>query len=52
MFNENMIYGIHIGEHGFSEESVVDEIKERVLKPGYNFVTIRTRAPAKAVSQA
>ena len=44
MFNENMIYGIHIGEHGFSEESVVDEIKERVLKPGYNFVTIRTRA--------
>lgn len=44
MFNENMLYGIHIGEHGFDENTVIKEINERVIKPGYNFVTIRTRA--------
>lgn len=41
---ENMLYGVHIGEHGFDPEGVIDEINERVIKPGYNFVTIRTRA--------
>lgn len=41
---ENMICGIHVGEHGFDPDAVIDEIRERVIKPGYNFVTIRTRA--------
>ena len=41
---ENMLYGVHIGEHGFDPEGVINEINERVIKPGYNFVTIRTRA--------
>ena len=41
---ENMICGIHIGEHGFDADRVIEEINERVIKPGYNFVTIRTRA--------
>ena len=41
---ENMLYGIHIGEHGFDAEGVIDEIRTRVIEPGYNFVTIRTRA--------
>lgn len=41
---ENMLCGVHIGEHSFDPEKVIDEINERVIKPGYNFVTIRTRA--------
>ena len=39
-----MLYGVHIGEHSFSADAVIREIEERVIKPGYNFVTIRTRA--------
>ena len=41
---ENMICGVHIGEHGFDADGVIAELKERVVDPGYNFVTIRTRA--------
>ena len=41
---KDMIYGVHIGEHGFDPDGVIEEINERVIKPGYNFVTIRTRA--------
>lgn len=41
--NKDMIYyGIHIGEHGFVPEKVKEEIYERCIKPGFNFVTIRT----------
>lgn len=39
-----MLYGVHIGEHGFDVDNIIEEIRERVIKPGYNFVTIRTRA--------
>ena len=45
-FNGNILCGVHIGEHGFSADGVIEEIKERVIKPGYNFVTIRTKARA------
>lgn len=41
---ENMLCGVHIGEHGFSAEAVLDELRTRVVEPGYNFVTIRTNA--------
>ena len=41
---ENMLYGVHIGEHGFEPASVIEELKARVVDHGYNFVTIRTRA--------
>ncbi|MBR4888494.1 MAG: hypothetical protein IKU17_05060 [Clostridia bacterium] len=34
-------FGIHIGEHSFDVEHVREELYERVIKPGYNFVTIR-----------
>jgi len=44
MINQNMLYGVHIGEHGFDPDGIIEEINERVIKPGYNFVTIRTRA--------
>ena len=38
-----ILNGIHIGEHGFVPEKIKQEIYERAVKPGYNFVTIRTR---------
>ncbi len=51
MINQNMLYGVHIGEHGFTESTVIDEIEERVMKPGYNFVTkIVYRGTERAVS--
>lgn len=33
--------GVHLGEHGFDAENIKNEIYERCIKPGYNFVTIR-----------
>lgn len=42
--NKEKIYnGIHIGEHSFVHENVLKELETRVVKPGCNFVTIRTR---------
>lgn len=38
-----VLNGIHIGEHSFVPEKIKEEIYERVIKPGYNFVTIRPR---------
>lgn len=34
--------GVHIGEHSLAPENVLDALYERCVKPGYNFVTIRT----------
>lgn len=44
IINNNILCGVHIGEHSFDADAVINEITERVIKPGYNFVTIRTRA--------
>lgn len=41
MEKAKIFFGIHIGEHSFDPERVIEEIEERVIKPGYNFVTIR-----------
>ncbi len=38
-----VVSGIHIGEHSFEPEKVIEEIKERCIDNGLNFVTIRTR---------
>ncbi len=42
MKRDIVLNGVHIGEHGFDPEKVIDEIYERCIKPGLNFVTIRT----------
>jgi len=36
-----ILSGVHIGEHSFHVESILDELKERCVDPGHNFVTIR-----------
>ncbi len=38
-----ILNGIHIGEHSFVPANIKQEIYERVVKPGFNFVTIRPR---------
>jgi len=43
MERDTVLNGIHIGEHSFVPEQIKNEIYERVVKPGYNFVTIRPR---------
>ena len=44
MERDLVIHGIHIGEHSFEPAKVIEEINERCIKAGLNFVTIRTRA--------
>lgn len=43
MEKEIILSGVHIGEHSFNFENLIPELYERCVKPGYNFVTIRTR---------
>ena len=38
--NEDMLYGFHVGEHGFDKESVMAELREYAAR-GVNFITIR-----------
>lgn len=38
----NLLYGAHIGEHGFDPDTIIREIKENCVDRGMNFVTIRT----------
>ena len=38
---KEMLYGLHIGEHGFDPESIARELKENCVDRGMNFVTIR-----------
>ncbi|MBR3934772.1 MAG: hypothetical protein IKJ68_12815 [Clostridia bacterium] len=41
--NKDIIYnGVHIGEHSFVPENILNELYERCVKTGCNFVTIRT----------
>ena len=42
MEQDIILNGIHIGEHSFEPDAVINEIYERCVKPGHNFVTIRT----------
>lgn len=40
-FPEKILHGIHIGEHGFDKEATIDEIRQRCVEKGYNYVVIR-----------
>ena len=42
MKDDLILNGIHIGEHSFEPDAVIQEIYERCVRPGHNFVTIRT----------
>lgn len=42
MEKDIIMSGIHIGEHSFESEKIIDELRVRCVEPGYNFVTIRT----------
>ncbi len=42
MERDRILNGIHIGEHSFEPENVINEIYKRCVVPGLNFVTIRT----------
>ena len=39
---KKILYGAHIGEHGFDKDLIIKEIEENCLSRGMNFVTIRT----------
>ena len=41
MERDIVLNGIHIGEHNFKAENMIEELYNRCVKPGYNFVTIR-----------
>lgn len=43
MDRDRILNGIHIGEHSFDPDNVINEIYERCVVPGLDFVTIRTR---------
>lgn len=49
MERDIILNGVHIGEHSFEPDRIIDEIYERCVKPGLNFVTIRT--PREQVPQ-
>ena len=34
MEKDHILFGIHIGEHGFNADTVIDEINERCIEPG------------------
>lgn len=38
-----ILNGVQIGEHGFVPEKIIDEIKERCIDYGFNFVSLRPR---------
>ena len=39
---ENLLYGLHIGEHAFDVDHILQELKENCVERGMNFVTLRT----------
>lgn len=43
-YPKDFLYGLHLGEHGFIPENIINELKENCLDRGMNFATIR---PAK-----
>ena len=43
MDRDIVLNGIHIGEHSFKVDSILQEIKDRVISQGLNFVTLRTK---------
>ena len=37
---DKILYGFHVGEHGFVEDKIIDELKEYAAR-GINFITVR-----------
>lgn len=42
MERDNVLFGVHIGEHSFQPDEIIAEIKDRCIDCGHHFVTIRT----------
>ena len=40
--SKKVLYGAHIGEHGYDLDGLIDDIKRSCISRGMNFVTIRT----------
>ncbi|MBE6964655.1 MAG: hypothetical protein E7441_01315 [Ruminococcaceae bacterium] len=36
-----ILNGVHIGEHGFDPDKIIDDIKERAIDAGFNYVILR-----------
>ena len=47
MEKDIILHGVHIGEHSFESDKIIDEINERCIKPGFNFVTLRLGSPLR-----
>lgn len=45
MNKDFVISGVHIGEHGFEPDAIIDEIQSRCVKNNMNFVTLRIGSP-------
>ncbi|MBE6965335.1 MAG: hypothetical protein E7441_04790 [Ruminococcaceae bacterium] len=43
MERDIILNGVHVGEHSFVPDKILDELRERVVEPGFNFVSIRPR---------
>ena len=41
MERDIILHGVHLGEHSFEEDKMIEEINERAVKKGLNFVEIR-----------
>ena len=39
--SKKVLYGAHIGEHGYEQDRLIDEVKRLCVDRGMNFVTIR-----------
>lgn len=48
MKKDIILNGVQIGEHGFVPEKIIEEIKERCVDYGFNFVSLRPRGDAFA----
>ena len=43
MEKDRVLNGIHIGEHGFHPDKIIDEIKTRCIDQGYNYACLRPK---------
>lgn len=46
MNKDLILNGVQIGEHSFVKEHIIDEIRERCIDYGFNFVSLRPRGEA------
>ena len=41
MERDLVLHGVHLGEHSFEADKMIEEIRERAVEKGLNFVEIR-----------